>query len=66
MVTELSNQDKDVVETSLRALGDTQKMINRAKVAGLDMTMQQARLDEAMKKLSALKQAYWPTGKRSA
>jgi hypothetical protein len=48
------------IKNALAIIDATQSQINKAKQAGLDMTQQQASIDDSRQKLLAVKQVYFP------
>jgi hypothetical protein len=59
----LTAEDKNRIEQSLKDLKDAEDMVRRAKAAGLDMSQEEAVLNDTRRQLLGLKQQFFPTGR---
>jgi hypothetical protein len=62
MANPLTATDKKEIEAHLKAAEKIRSDINRARMAGLDVTEQEATLNAAVTQLQKIKAAYFSTG----
>jgi hypothetical protein len=63
MAAPLVKEDLDNINEALKAVKDTRQVIERAKLAGLDVEAQETTLNDSEKRLLATKQAFFPSGR---
>ncbi len=63
MAHPLVKEDLDNINEALKAIKGSRQVIERAKVAGLDVAVQEDQLNTAEARLSAIKQGFFPGGR---
>lgn len=63
MAHPLVKEDLDNINAFLKGIKDTREIINRAKLAGMDMSSQEAELETAETRLKGFKQGFFPSGR---
>ncbi len=63
MAHPLVKEDLDNINTALKAIKESRQVIERAKVAGLDVSAQEDQLNAAEARLGAIKQGFFPGGR---
>lgn len=63
MAHPLTKEDLDQINDSLKAIVVVKQVLDRAKVANIDVTEQVAQVDEAEKQLKAIKLGFFPSGR---
>ncbi len=63
MAHPLVKEDLDNINEALKAIKGSRVVIERAKVAGLDVSAQEDQLNDAENRLSAIKQGFFPGGR---
>ncbi len=63
MANPLVAQDLDNINEALQAIQDARDTIKRAKIAGMDMADVETRIDDAEKRLTGIKQGFFPNGR---
>lgn len=59
----LTAEDKVKLDEAARQLQEAQEQINRAKLAGIDVTDQEAQVKALTESVTRIRQAYFPTGR---
>lgn len=63
MAAPLTNDDLTAINTALKAITETKKVIARAKVAGIDVSTQETAVDESEARLKGIKAGFFPNGR---
>jgi len=63
MGSPLTAEDKKKLDTALAVIADAEKDIVKARLAGIDISEQEARLKDLKTRLSQIRSAYFPAGK---
>ena len=63
MAHPLTKEDLDQINDALKAIKGSRTVIERAKVAGLDVGAQEEQLNSAEARLGAIKQGFFPGGR---
>ena len=63
MAHPLVKEDLDNINQALKAIKGSRTVIERAKVAGIDVSVQADQLDSAESRLTAIKAGFFPGGK---
>ena len=63
MAHPLIKEDLDNINSALKAIKESRPVIERAKVAGLDVSAQEDQLSVAETRLNAIKQGFFPGGR---
>ncbi len=56
-------EDLDNINEALQAIVDARDTIKRARLAGMDMNDIERRIDDAEKRLTGIKQGFFPNGR---
>ena len=62
MANPLTDADKRQIDDSLAQLKEAEAQIKRAKLAGIDVTAQEAQVSEMKLQLEKIRSAYFPRG----
>ena len=63
MAHPLVKEDLDNINAALKAIKESRTIIERAKVAGLDVSAQEDQLSSAETRLTAIKAGFFPGGR---
>ena len=63
MAAPLTNEDLTAINDALKAIKTTKDVIKRAKVAGIDVTVQETAADESEGRLKGIKAGFFPNGR---
>lgn len=63
MAHPLEKADLDQINDALRAIKSTRDVIARAKVAKIDVSLQEEQLNQAEARLQSIKQGFFPSGR---
>jgi len=63
MASPLTKDHLDEINNALRGIKAARDVVQRAKLAKIDVTIQEAQMDEAESKLLAIKQGFFPSGR---
>ena len=63
MAHPLTKEDLDNINASLAGIKQAREVIGRAKTAGIDISSQEAILDESETRLKAIKLGFFPSGR---
>ena len=61
MVEILNKEDKAAIDSALKVATALDKEINKAKLAGIDMSAQEADLKASRERLLSIKRVYFPS-----
>lgn len=60
MASPLTKDDKAKIDSALKAIADTKKDIEKAKLAGIDVSSQEAALKSTEAQLQSIRRVYFP------
>lgn len=63
MAHPLEKTDLDNINNALKAIKDTRTVLERAKIAKIDVSAQEDEINNAEAQLKAIKQGFFPSGK---
>ena len=63
MTHPLTKDDLVQINDALKAIRATREVIERAKIAGIDLELQETTINDAETKLKAIKAGFFPTGR---
>lgn len=63
MAHPLLKEDLDQINASLKGIEEVKKVLDRAKIANIDVSEQVEQVDAAEKQLKAIKLGFFPSGR---